>query len=163
MSNALTTLLESETVAGIADEVWSALVGAEEILVPLAGELPASPLAGWVSINGPWTGFVVLTCGREAAEDLSREVLGLCSDEDPADEDVEDVLGELANVLGGNVKSLLPGPSSLGLPTVGTPPRPGRSDDTCRVDVLWRGHPLTITVQGPPGNPLHAELTEVTP
>ena len=38
------------------------------------------------------------------------------------DEDVDDALGELANVVGGNVKAVLPGPSVLGLPEVGTAP-----------------------------------------
>ena len=64
------------------------------------------------------------------------------------DEDVEDALGELANVVGGNVKAVLPGPSVLGLPEVGTAPEPGLPADICRVDVLWRGQSLTITVQG---------------
>ena len=41
------------------------------------------------------------------------------------DEDVEDGLGELANVVGGNVKAVLPGPSVLGLPEVGSAPAAG--------------------------------------
>ena len=39
------------------------------------------------------------------------------------DEDIDDALGELANVVGGNVKAVLPGPSALGLPEVGVRPR----------------------------------------
>ena len=67
------------------------------------------------------------------------------------DEDVDDALGELANVVGGNVKAVLPGPSVLGLPEVGTAPEPGLPADICRVDLLWRGQSLTITVQGSAG------------
>ena len=33
-------------------------------------------------------------------------------------EEVRDALGELTNMLGGNLKALLPGPCFLGLPTV---------------------------------------------
>jgi chemotaxis protein CheX len=66
-------------------------------------------------------------------------------------EDVDDALGELANVVGGNVKAVLPGPSVLGLPEVGTAPEPGLPADICRVDLLWRGQSLTITVQGSAG------------
>jgi hypothetical protein len=36
----------------------------------------------------------------------------------------------------------------LSLPAVGTPPDVRNPADVCRVDVLWRGQPLTITVQG---------------
>jgi hypothetical protein len=67
------------------------------------------------------------------------------------DEDIEDALGELANVVGGNVKAVLPGPSVLGLPEVGVAPEAGRPADTCRVDLLWRGQSLTISVQGSAG------------
>ena len=51
--------------------------------------------------------------------------------------------------MGGNVKAVLPGPSVLGLPQVGTAPAAGDPADTCRVDLLWRGQSLTITVQSP--------------
>ena len=68
------------------------------------------------------------------------------------EEDIEDGLGELANVVGGNVKAVLPGPSALGLPVVGAAPVAG--SDTCRVDLLWRGRSLTISVQGSAGAPL---------
>ena len=76
------------------------------------------------------------------------------------DEDVADALGELANVLGGNIKSVLPGPSALGLPQIGTAPATGRLDDVRRVDGQWRGQSLTITVQGATGAP-HTERNEV--
>ena len=68
------------------------------------------------------------------------------------DEDVADALGELANVVGGNVKAVLPGPSVLGLPEVGSAPAAG--PDTCRVELLWRDQSLTISVQGSAGAPL---------
>jgi hypothetical protein len=63
-------------------------------------------------------------------------------------EDVADAFGEIANVVGGNVKAALPGPSVLGLPEVGDAPAVRNPADVCRVDVLWRGQPLTISVQG---------------
>jgi chemotaxis protein CheX len=65
------------------------------------------------------------------------------------DEDIEDGLGELANVVGGNVKAVLPGPSVLGLPEIGTAPQ--ACADTVRADLLWRGQSLTISVQGSAG------------
>jgi hypothetical protein len=51
--------------------------------------------------------------------------------------------------VGGNVKAVLPGPSVLGLPEVGAAPEAGV--DALRVDLLWRGQSLTITVQGSAG------------
>ena len=65
------------------------------------------------------------------------------------DEDIADAFGEIANVVGGNVKAALPGPSGArACPTSGTPPAVRNPADLCRVDVLWRGEPLSISVQG---------------
>ena len=145
---AITELIDEETVQSIAQEAWSALVGDDEFLVPIPGGLPDDAISSWVEIVGPWNGSVVLTTGRATAEELSRCLLAEHAPPVLDDEDVEDALGELANVVGGNVKAVLPGPSVLGLPEVGTAPEPGLPADICRVDLLWRGQSLTITVQG---------------
>jgi hypothetical protein len=76
------------------------------------------------------------------------------------DEDVADALGELANVLGGNIKSVLPGESRLGLPQIGSAPPRGRLDDVRSLVGQWRGDFLTITVQGAVPAP-HPSGTEV--
>jgi chemotaxis protein CheX len=146
---AVTALIDEPTVQGIADEAWLAMVGDDEVLVPLSGAEPvAEPLSSWVEIVGPWNGAVVITAGRDTAADLARCLLREHAPEVLDDEDVADALGELANVVGGNVKAVLPGPSVLGLPLVGAAPVASDPADTCRVETLWRGRPLTITVQG---------------
>jgi len=162
MSAPITALLDGETVTAVAGEVWSALVGEEEFLLPGLG--PVAPAvdgpSAWVTVTGPWDGVVVLTCAASGTADLTRSVLQLDDDEQPTAEDVEDVLRELANILGGNVKSLLPGPSALGLPETGPAPLRAEDADTCRVSASWRGHPLAITVQGASEAPAHP-TTEV--
>ncbi len=159
MTAAIDTLVDPGTVTSVADEVWTALVGADEVLVPGGGPI-AGPdgLSAWVTVTGPWNGAVVLTCSTTATDDLARAVLRLGPGDEPEVEDVDDVLRELANILGGNVKSLLPGPSALGLPETGTPPAAG--PDSSTVAASWRGHPLTITVQGATEAPEHV-TTEV--
>jgi chemotaxis protein CheX len=144
----ITQLIDEATVRGITEEAWSALVGDEEFLVPLPGGLPDDAVSSWVEIVGPWNGAVVLTCGRSTAAELTRCMLAEHAPPVLDGEDIEDALGELANVVGGNVKAVLPGPSVLGLPDVGSAPEPGRPADICRVDLLWRGQSLTISVQG---------------
>jgi hypothetical protein len=145
----ITDLIDEETVQSITQEAWSALIGDDEFLVPLPGGLPDDAVSAWVEVVGPWTGAVVLTCGRSTAEELSRCLLAEHAPPVLDAEDVQDALGELANVVGGNVKAVLPGPSVLGLPEVGAAPEAGA--DACRVDLLWRGRSLTVTVQGSAG------------
>ncbi len=144
----ITALLDEATVEAIAGEAWVALVGEDEMLVPVPGDLPADSLSAWVDVVGPWTGSVVLTTGRQTAADLTRALLGEAAPELLDHEDVADAIGEIANVVGGNVKAALPGPSTLGLPQVGEAPGVRNPEDVCRLEVLWRGQPLVVSVQG---------------
>ena len=141
-------LIDEPTVLSIAEEAWIALVGEDEVLVPVPDELPADALSSWVDVVGPWTGSVVLTTGRRTAEDLTRALLRESAPEVLEEEDVVDAFGEIANVVGGNVKAALPGPSALSLPEVGNPPAVRNPADVVRIDVLWRGQPVSISVQG---------------
>ena len=144
----ITALIDSATVEAITGETWIALVGDDEVIVPAPGDLPADTLSAWVDITGPWTGSVVLTTGRQTAADLTRALLREAAPELLDHEDVADAFGEIANVVGGNVKAALPGPSTLGLPEVGQAPAVRDPDDVCRLDVLWRGRPLVVSIQG---------------
>ena len=144
----ITALMDEATIEAIANEAWIALVGEDEVLVPLAADLPADTLSAWVDVVGPWTGSVVLTTGRQTAAELTRALLGEAAPQLLDHEDVADAFGEIANVVGGNVKAALPGPSTLGLPEVGEAPAVRNPDDVCRLDVLWRGQALAVSVQG---------------
>jgi chemotaxis protein CheX len=144
----ITALIDEATVEAIAGDAWVALVGEDEVLVPVPGDLPADPLCAWVDVIGPWTGSVVITAGRQTAAELTRALLAEAAPELLDHEDVADAFGEIANVVGGNVKAALPGPSTLGLPEVGQAPAVRNPEDVCRIDVLWRGRPLAVSVQG---------------
>jgi chemotaxis protein CheX len=141
-------LIDEATVQSIAQEAWIALVGEDEVLVPLEGRLPADALSSWVDVVGPWTGSVVLSTGAQTAAELTRALLGDYAPELLEHEDVADAFGEIANVVGGNVKAALPGPSALSLPEVGNPPAVRNPADVVRIDVLWRGQPVSISAQG---------------
>ena len=158
----ITDLLDAATMQSIADEVWPSLVGDGEAFVPVPVPPPADVVSAWVDIIGPWTGSVVLTCAPATAAALTESVLMTRPPEVVDDEDVADALGELANVLGGNIKSVLPGDSRLGLPQIGSAPSRGRLDDVRSLVGQWRGNFLTITVQGAAPAP-HTERNEEKP
>jgi len=143
----MSTMVEPqlEDVAMIVEEVWSSFLGADEPLV--VGE-PAELDAGWssaVTITGAWEGMVSVELPAQLAVEVCRRMLGV---DETHDEDVADAVGELVNMIGGNVKSLMPGPSTLSLPVVAAG-RVARSSDTvevCRVDAWWAGAPLQVCV-----------------
>jgi chemotaxis protein CheX len=160
VTQAITDLLDVETVQSIADEVWPSLVGDGEAFVPVPVAPPADVVSAWVDIIGPWTGSVVLSCAPATAEALTESVLMTRPPTVVDDEDVADALGELANVLGGNIKSVLPGESKLGLPQIGAAPPRGRLDDVRSLVGQWRGNYLTITVQGAAPHPSGTEVPQ---
>ena len=157
----ITTMLEAATVQSIADDVWTSLVGDGEVLVPLPVPAPEVTVSAWVQITGPWCGAVVVTCDEPTARALTECLLRARPPVVIEPEDVDDALGELANVLGGNVKAALPGPAALGLPQTGPTPPAARPDDLCRLTAQWRGQFLTITVQGVTEAPSTERNTEV--
>lgn len=138
-------------VLGIASDVWLALIG--EAALPSSVAPPPMPddaVRASVTIEGPWRGRLQITCPPLTASELSNAVLG----QDPGTpvdaEDVIDVLGELANVVGGAVKSLLPGSSALGLPSVSTVPAGDTEADAAlvlHVDLSWREMPVCFSLR----------------
>lgn len=85
----------------------------------LAGTpVPAvSEVAACVRITGGWHGAVVLSCGRDLAVAITEAMFAMDPGTTSAEE-LDDAMGEMANMIGGNIKGLLPGPSHLSLPTV---------------------------------------------
>src|SRR5579883_3337671 len=74
-------------------------------------------LTAGVQLAGPWSGAVLVECGRREACRFTGRFLSM----DPPDtvsELVRDVMGELANMIGGNLKCLLTGGIDLSTPVV---------------------------------------------
>jgi chemotaxis protein CheX len=109
----------TEDVQGIVETVWVATL--DEKIRPLA-ELPepspeTATFTGCVNIVGAWEGQVVLQLPMELVRRSAAKMLTLDANELTL-EDMQDTAGELTNMVGGNVKALLPQPSRLSLPSV---------------------------------------------
>ena len=146
-----------EDVRMVADEVWKALLGEIEELVPQypAGAITPDPAGTWsgvVTVTGEWHGLVTIEMGDTVARRLTAQMLALPADEPPVDADIADAVGEVVNMVGGNVKSLMPGPSSLSLPTVAAGRAAFSSDvvEVVRLDVQWQDQPVRICVHTHP-------------
>ena len=66
-----------------------------------------SELVGTVSFAGRVMGSVNLHVGEEFACAMTAEMLGMETDEIDSDEEVHDVIGEVCNMIGGDLKSRL--------------------------------------------------------
>lgn len=142
------TAVEVGHVVAIAQEVFTALVDGEEgLLVPdvTAGDLDGAVHA-WVDIRGGVPLRPVVSVGREGADEIARSLMRLGSGEAVSQEDLVDALGEVANVIGGNVKSLVASPEGLTLPQVSVGGGPAGGVLLWRAPLQWRGHRLAISM-----------------
>lgn len=104
-----------EIVAGIWDQVLQQPIVEEDVFtLSLARE---QTYAGVVQINGAWEGAVALLCSQGMAR-RAAEIMFQVAEPNVTLGDIQDALGELANMVGGNFKALLPEPCQLSLPVV---------------------------------------------
>lgn len=101
----------------------------EQVLERICDELldlPTVPEAQWqpapdwvrgglVRIHGAWAGCVRVLCDDEMARALAAAMFRT-SVETLVEADIDDAVRELANIVAGNIKPLLPSPSSLAAP-----------------------------------------------
>jgi chemotaxis protein CheX len=73
-------------------------------------------LTSIVHIEGAWQGAVILRCPQALGRTLTAEMLR--SESTPTSDEIGDAIGELTNMVAGNLKALLPAPSSISLPAV---------------------------------------------
>ena len=107
-----------EQIAGITQDVWSSFVGT---VIGSADEKVAldavDVTVGCVAVTGDWKGCVLLACPKQLARTAASAMFDLSAEQLTGDE-IADALDELTNMVAGNIKSLLPGPSRLSIPVV---------------------------------------------
>ncbi|MEO8201874.1 MAG: chemotaxis protein CheX [Gemmatimonadota bacterium] len=109
--------LEGQIVE-ITQRVWTSMFGVEIRHLEGSRDDPGAErlLTAWVTTMGDWNGALALECSPGLARQAAAAMMDLEIDE-ASEADSRDVLGELANIIGGNVKALI-GSSGLSAPTV---------------------------------------------
>jgi chemotaxis protein CheX len=112
-------LLDDELVRELTIAVWNTVLGLD---VASSDESPPSLETGdeittSVDISGAWDGTISLSFSPMYGRRLAAMMLD-CAESQTTTALIRDAVGELANVVGGNVKGVLPGPSKLSLPRV---------------------------------------------
>ncbi len=152
----MTTLPDTTSLADpvwtITEDVFAAMIDGEPGRVTRtagAGPALAEPLHAWVDVEGAVRGRVQVSAEAPTARELARCLLGMGEDEEVVDDDVVDAFGEVANVVGGNVKSLVPHADVL---TLTLPQVSGEAPDTTGLSVThelvldWRGRVVVLVV-----------------
>jgi chemotaxis protein CheX len=140
--------VEDEALSQIVDAMWSSYFAHVEPLLPAfePHDVEGPVLCASVGISGARPGLVSVVVERSGAAPLAAALLQ--EDEALADEDIYDSLGEIANIVGGNVKALVPDAGALGLPGISAaqPLPSSAARQAARLDANWQGHWLTFVV-----------------
>lgn len=143
--------LELEDIRVVTNDVWTSFLATYGPLEWAAEPLDEHEVVrASVAIHGDWCGTVSLEMTPATAETAARTMLHIEDGAVVEDVDVTDALGELVNMIGGNIKSLLPSGSTLGLPMVipapVLPPTGVEHTEHYRVELAWAGTPIRIRV-----------------
>jgi chemotaxis protein CheX len=101
----------------IVENVFQTMMGMEVQPSDARWPPPGDIITASISLAGTWKGVVLVECAQPDAVLFASRMLGI----EPSaglNDDVRDALGELANMVGGNLKSILPGGVELSLPSV---------------------------------------------
>ncbi len=105
-------------------------------------------LASCVHISGEWSGTVTLHCPSTLARKAAAIMFSV-SEAEAELQDIQDALGELANMTGGNLKAMFPEPCYLSLPTVAVTNfnlRVPGSELVCLISFTCENKPFSISV-----------------
>lgn len=146
----LWSAVTDEAVVSIATDVFTAMIDGEpgHVMPWLSGEPEfADPRYTWVDVHGDTVTRVLLTTGRETGEGITRALLALPEGSDVDDADLVDAAGELVNVVGGNVKSLVVDGGALTLPEVAhEAPAVAGASLIFESVMSWRGAPVSVSL-----------------
>ena len=112
------TQLRDSDLREVFEAIWSVTLGLD--LLGPAGSIPPPPedtLCACLYLSGAWSGLVSVSVSEGLARRAASAMFELPAAE-LSQAELHDALGEIANMTGGGVKALLPGPSHLSLPSV---------------------------------------------
>lgn len=111
------TEVSVDLLAEIVESVFTTMMNLEVSPTIAPWNPVGDRLTSSVYLTGEWNGAVLLDCNARQACQFAGRILSM----DPpefVDDDVRDVLGELANMIGGNMKCSMTTGVSLSMPTV---------------------------------------------
>ncbi len=102
------------TLEMLVHQAWESLVGPLDVTLTVAAE---PDVIAFVQISGTTTATLTIACHAALARLAASTIFGL-DPADVSDADIADAMGELANVVGGQLKPHVDPNAQLGLPAV---------------------------------------------
>jgi chemotaxis protein CheX len=100
----------------VTENIWKSMMGLEVKVVNEAWGADKEQIASFIQIMGAWEGTVILECKKELSRRLTALILSIPV-EKISDKEILDALGELVNIIAGNLREFFPQPCHISLPT----------------------------------------------
>src|SRR4051812_45438079 len=107
----------NEEINELVGDIWGSVLGIPATPADPGIRVEEPRLTGFVHIQGDWEGTVTVDCPLPLATEAAAAMFGMAVDE-LSKEEIDDALGELTNMTGGGIKSMLEGSCKLSPPTV---------------------------------------------
>lgn len=109
--------MDAKILAQAVEDVFLTMLNLEVSLSEKTADFSPGRLMSVVYLSGPWNGAVIFECDRLRACQFAGHFLSIDTPQ-AVTEEVRDVLRELANMIGGNMKSVVGTGLRLSLPSV---------------------------------------------
>lgn len=111
-------IVGEEQICTLTNLVWTTVLKSDVKFVNTPGTLGGGKyVSAKVDVIGSWNGSVMVGCSHALARRTAGKMFGMPADDISSDE-LRDAVGEVANIIGGNVKTLIAGKARLSLPVV---------------------------------------------
>ena len=107
----------AESCAQIVDDLFTAMMSMEAKRAAEPHAISEEMMTSAIFFTGSWKGALVFECVRTQAWKFAEAFMG-APREALTEADVRDTVGEIANIIGGNLKHSLPRGSSISTPSV---------------------------------------------
>lgn len=112
--------VDTNSLTAVAPDIWEMMLGLQ--LEPVTGSVTGRvegdhTITGLVTVVGGWTGAITVETSLDAARRFAATMF-VSELEAISTDEVYDAIAELTNMTGGSIKNLMPGVSTLGIPTV---------------------------------------------
>ncbi len=146
-------LITEDALYQIIDDTWNSTLGFQVERRPGLKPDVAGAMNVRVKIAGAWEGEVRLRCPVGLARLIAAATFQAEAESANQDE-ILDALSELVHIIGGNLKTLLPPPVTLSLPSLCDPAKGGAEFPSrqlvCELTLQSRGYPFAVALMGGP-------------
>lgn len=135
--------IDATTLQQVVQDVCSGMLGLE--LEPLEQSTcdESDALSAVIRISGGWDSLVQVLTPRKTAEAIASTMFAV-SETNLSEAEIRDAVGEIVNMVGGNLKGIVEGDSKLSLPCV------GKATGAAPFDSSFSGLTVSNRCQGDP-------------